>query len=115
MAFAEAEWLRLNVPLIFRTFWMARFGIHLYIYLASSELSDWADIDNLKTLFKVMLIRGCETLPAILGMSSIFSWFAGKVRSIKTLWHYLKYKIIFWFFIFFFYLFSSFMSCVSSF
>ncbi|XP_046643496.1 protein TRC8 homolog [Daphnia pulicaria] len=78
MAFAEAEWLRLNIPLIFRTFWMIRFGMHLYIYLASTEFGDWADGDNLKTLFKVMLIRGCETLPAILGMSSIFSWFAGK-------------------------------------
>ena len=91
MAFAEAEWLRLNIPLIFRTFWMIRFGMHLYIYLASTELGSWADSDNLKTLFKVMLIRGCETLPAILGMSSIFSWFAGKVRyTIKTLVNYVE-------------------------
>ncbi len=80
MAFAEAEWLRLNIPLIFRSFWMMRFGIHLYLYLSSSELDTWADPDNLKTLFKILLIRGCETLPAILGMSSIFSWIAGKVN-----------------------------------
>lgn len=79
MALAEAEWLRLNVPLIFRTFWMMRVGIHLYIYVVSSEPGVWVESDNLKTLFKVMLIRGCETLPAILGMSSIFSWLAGKV------------------------------------
>lgn len=78
MALAEAEWLRLNVPLIFRTFWMMRVGIHLYIYVVSSEPGVWVESDNLKTLFKVMLIRGCETLPAILGMSSIFSWLAGK-------------------------------------
>jgi len=31
------------------------------------------------SLFKIMLVRGCETLPAILGMSSIFSWISGKV------------------------------------
>ena len=79
MSFAEAEWLRLNIPLIFRSFWMLRFGIHLYIYLASTAPADWADWDNMKTLFKIIMIRGCETLPAILGMSSIFSWIAGKV------------------------------------
>lgn len=82
MAFAEAEWLRLNIPMIFRSFWMLRFGIHVYIYLASSEPGAWADVDNFKTLLKVVLIRGCETLPAILGMSSIFSWIAGKVKTL---------------------------------
>lgn len=81
MAFAEAEWLRLNIPMIFRCFWMCRLGIHVYIYLATSESDAWADVDNLKTLLKIVLIRGCETLPAILGMSSIFSWIAGKVRA----------------------------------
>ena len=80
MAFAEAEWLRLNIPLIFRSFWLMRFGIYVYIYLASSEPGTWADTDSLKTLFKIVLIRGCETLPAILAMASIFSWIAGKVN-----------------------------------
>lgn len=80
MAFTEAEWLRLDIPLIFRSFWLLRCGIHIYVYLAASETDTWADTANLKILVKILLIRGCETLPAILGMSSIFSWIYFKVQ-----------------------------------
>lgn len=79
MAFAEAEWLRLNIPMIFRTFWLLRCTTYVYVYLAATPLDAWMEPDSLKILFKIILIRGCETLPAILGMSSIFSWIAGKV------------------------------------
>ena len=80
MAFAETEWLRLNVPLIFRTFWLMRCLIYFAVYaIASPSIESVFDRDSLISLFKIMLVRGCETLPAILGMSSIFSWISGKV------------------------------------
>lgn len=80
MAFAETEWLRLNVPLIFRTFWLMRCLIYFVVYaIASPSIESVFDRDSLISLFKIMLVRGCETLPAILGMSSIFSWISGKV------------------------------------
>jgi len=80
MAFAETEWLRLNVPLIFRTFWLMRCLIFFAVYaIVSPTIESVFDRDSLMSLFKIMLVRGCETLPAILGMSSIFSWISGKV------------------------------------
>lgn len=82
MAFTEAEWLRLNIPLIFRIFWLIRCGNHFYIYLSASEPDSWNDIENFKIFLKIVLIRGCETFPAILGMSSVFSWICSKVSSI---------------------------------
>lgn len=78
MAFAEMEWLRINIPLIFRTFWLLRCGVYLYIYLTNSTMGSLAD-ENWNTLARVLLVRGCETLPAILGMASIFSWISGQV------------------------------------
>ncbi|XP_046438507.1 protein TRC8 homolog [Daphnia pulex] len=78
LAFFESEWLRLNIPLIFRSFWLMRCGIHIYIYLASSELA-WTDVESLKTLLKIVMVRGCETLPALLGMASVFSCICAKV------------------------------------
>ena len=86
MAFAETEWLRLNVPLIFRTFWLMRCLIFFAVYaIASPTIESVFDRDSLMSLFKIMLVRGCETLPAILGMSSIFSWISGKVLEIPLL------------------------------
>ena len=86
MAFAETEWLRLNVPLIFRTFWLMRCLIFFAVYaIASPTIESVFDRDSLMSLFKIMLVRGCETLPAILGMSSIFSWISGKVLGIPLL------------------------------
>ncbi len=77
--FAEGEWIRLNISLILRSFWLIRSGIYVYIYIATSEPGTWNDKDNLKILVKILLVRGCETLPAILGMSAMFSWIIVKV------------------------------------
>ncbi|EFX69382.1 hypothetical protein DAPPUDRAFT_329161 [Daphnia pulex] len=78
LAFFESERLRLNIPLIFRSFWLMRCGIHMYIYLVSSEFA-WTDVESLNTLLKLVMVRGCETLPALLGMASVFSWICAKV------------------------------------
>lgn len=80
LVFFESEWLRLNIPIIFRSFWLMRCGIHIYIYLASSDFSAWTDVESLNTLFKIVLVRGCETLTSLLGMASVFSWICAKVK-----------------------------------
>ncbi|EFX60742.1 hypothetical protein DAPPUDRAFT_275781, partial [Daphnia pulex] len=77
LAFFESERLRLNIPLIFRSFWLMRCGIHMYISLVSSEFA-WTDVESLNTLLKLVMVRGCETLPALLGMASVFSWICAK-------------------------------------
>jgi E3 ubiquitin-protein ligase RNF139 len=83
LAFFESEWLRLNIPLIFRSFWLMRCGIHIYIYLVSSEFA-WTDVESLNTLLKIVMVRGCETLPALLGMASVFSCICAKVNRLAV-------------------------------
>lgn len=84
MTFAEAEWVRLNIPLMFRAFWLLRCAVHLYIYFSKSTTETLSE-ENWTTLGKVLLVRGCETLPAILGMASIFSWISGQVLALKMM------------------------------
>jgi len=77
MTFVETEWLRLSIPSIFRAFWFIRSGIYFYVYAASAAHQEW-DAENLIPLAKIILVRGCETLPSILGMSAIFAWISSK-------------------------------------
>ena len=78
MTFLETEWLRLNIPSIFRAFWIIRSGIYFYVYAVSATQQEW-NAEHLIPLAKVILVRGCETLPSILGMSAIFAWISSKV------------------------------------
>ncbi|XP_055376185.1 protein TRC8 homolog isoform X2 [Condylostylus longicornis] len=67
-ALVEAEWLRLNVPSVLRAFWTIRLGHQLFSMIINSEahLSFLLTVQNL-------LVSGCETLTAVLGMTSIIS------------------------------------------
>ena len=67
-ALVENEWQRLNVPCVLRTFWSIRL-LEQFITLAiRSE-------ETLTVLVAVqkLLVTGCETLIALLGMTSIIS------------------------------------------
>ncbi|XP_015597176.1 protein TRC8 homolog [Cephus cinctus] len=69
-ALAETEWSRLNVPLVFRTFWMLRLGEQVIQILGTHYGEEtFTYYDMIKTL----LVNGCETLIAVLGMTSIVS------------------------------------------
>ncbi|XP_050341077.1 protein TRC8 homolog isoform X1 [Bactrocera neohumeralis] len=69
-ALIENEWQRLNVPCVLRVFWSIRIGQEL---ISIVRLSDGtAPIGFFPTMQK-LLVDGCETLTAVLGMTSIIS------------------------------------------
>lgn len=67
-ALIENEWQRLNVPCVLRAFWTIRLGEQLISLLVNSDvpLRFAVTVQNL-------LVSGCETLTAVLGMTSIIS------------------------------------------
>ena len=71
--FLEAEWGRLQVPAVLRTFWVSRAALLL--------LQDPATLPalSLYSAAKEVLVRGSETVVSVLGMTSIVStlshWF----------------------------------------
>ncbi|KAG8035091.1 hypothetical protein G9C98_001581 [Cotesia typhae] len=69
-ALAEIEWMRLNVPNVLRTFWLLRV-LEQVVQLLSTHYTE--DSFTLSTLIRTLLVNGCETLTALLGMTSIIS------------------------------------------
>ncbi|KAG5893529.1 hypothetical protein JTB14_006065 [Gonioctena quinquepunctata] len=70
----ESEWLRLNVPEVLRTFWMLRVFEHTIIFFLSGywELEDGNS--PYFRLLKYLMVTGCDTLTAVLGITSIVSY-----------------------------------------
>lgn len=76
-ALVETEWTRLNVPTVLRTFWMLRVWEHASMLIVDHFAEDKNSSMALGVLFgmaKNLLITGCETLMAVLGMASIVSY-----------------------------------------
>ncbi|KZC15006.1 Protein TRC8 like protein [Dufourea novaeangliae] len=70
-ALAETEWIRLNVPCVLRTFWMLRAGRQVIQIL----LNDYSEETfSYFMMIKSLAVNGCETLTAVLGMTSIVSF-----------------------------------------
>ncbi|XP_076547005.1 TRC8 ring finger protein [Osmia lignaria lignaria] len=70
-ALVETEWIRLNVPCVLRTFWILRVGGQVVQILSNH----YDEEDFTYTLMiKTLLVNGCETLTAVLGMTSIISF-----------------------------------------
>jgi len=67
-ALVENEWQRLNVPCVLRAFWTMR----LLEQLVSMTLQSHEQLTLMLTIQK-LLVSGCETLIALLGMTSIIS------------------------------------------
>jgi len=72
--FLEAEWARLRVPAVLRTFWLSRAALLLVLQEPGS-----LPALSLYTTGKEVLVRGSETVISVLGMTSIVSslshWF----------------------------------------
>jgi len=72
--FLEAEWARLRVPAVLRTFWISRAALLLILQEPGS-----LPALSLYTTGKEVLVRGSETVISVLGMTSIVSslshWF----------------------------------------
>nr|CAD7200372.1 unnamed protein product [Timema douglasi]CAD7417224.1 unnamed protein product [Timema poppensis] len=80
-ALVETEWVRLNVPTVLRTFWILRVLEHFLGFLAehhgiqgNHSLYSLVVVGNLWTVTKTLLVSGCETVTAVLGMTSIVSY-----------------------------------------
>ncbi|XP_029667116.1 protein TRC8 homolog [Formica exsecta] len=70
-ALAETEWMRLNVPCVLRTFWMLRMGEQV-IQILGNHYGE--ETFNYYVMVRTLLVNGCETLTAVLGMTSIISF-----------------------------------------
>ncbi|XP_018571156.1 protein TRC8 homolog [Anoplophora glabripennis] len=80
-ALVESEWLRLNVPEVLRTFWMLRLLEHTGIFFLSGYWDIEDDHSPYFRLLKYLMVTGCDTLTAVLGITSIVSYicnFIGK-------------------------------------
>lgn len=79
-ALVEAEWLRLCVPEVLRTFWILRALEHTGIFFISGF---WSQMDDGLTpifrLTKSLMVSGCETLTAVLGITSIVSYICNNI------------------------------------
>ncbi|XP_011250761.1 protein TRC8 homolog [Camponotus floridanus] len=70
-ALAETEWMRLNVPCVLRTFWILRVGEQV-IQILGNHYGE--ETFNYYVMIRTLLVNGCETLTAVLGMTSIISF-----------------------------------------
>lgn len=82
-AFIETEWQRLNIPCTLRTFWLLRVAEHATILLLEQYQTKSTDdpinfnflaISPILNMGKSLLISGCESLTALLGMTSVVSY-----------------------------------------
>ncbi|PBC34923.1 hypothetical protein APICC_03153 [Apis cerana cerana] len=70
-ALAETEWIRLNVPCVLRMFWMLRVGGQVFQILGNHY---GEETFTYYVMIRSLLVNGCETLTAVLGMTSIISF-----------------------------------------
>lgn len=81
-AFLENQWIRLHVPSVLRVFWITRVVYHL-TYLTvlrmtvNSDLKETngVSLEDVLDILKQVVIMGCETTVALLGMTSVVSYF----------------------------------------
>lgn len=71
----ETEWMRLNVPTVLRTFWLLRVMEHVASLLSNQQTHlNLLAFTTMLSIVKSVLVHGCETLTAVLGMTSIVSY-----------------------------------------
>jgi E3 ubiquitin-protein ligase RNF139 len=81
-ALLENEWVRLRVPTVLRTFWMLRVAEHTISALSGCFLKEQEEVtdvhactsETMMRLPRELLVTGCETQTAVLGMTSIISF-----------------------------------------
>ncbi|XP_033206012.1 TRC8 ring finger protein [Bombus vancouverensis nearcticus] len=70
-ALVETEWIRLNIPCVLRMFWMLRVGGQMFQILGNHY---GEETFTYYIMLRSLLVNGCETLTAVLGMTSIISF-----------------------------------------
>lgn len=66
----ETEWRRLDVPCVLRMFWLLRVGQQVILILGNHY---GEETFTYYVMLRTLLVNGCETLTAVLGMTSIIS------------------------------------------
>ncbi|KAK2705736.1 hypothetical protein QYM36_015935 [Artemia franciscana] len=80
--FIETEWHRLDVPNLFRSFWVLRMLINTYLFTRAHYTELSSNPNGMFTpLLESVLATGCDTNLAVLGMSSVYSYVSGKICS----------------------------------
>lgn len=83
-ALVETEWLRLNVPCVLRVFWVMRVAENAILLLMANyedsandslKISTLLAVQSIASMAKSLLVSGCETITAVLGMTSVISFF----------------------------------------
>lgn len=67
----ELEWNRLNIPSVLRIFWAIRVLEQIIYLLTNTKIKN----DTMYGDIKYLLIKGCDTFTAVLGMTSFVSYF----------------------------------------
>lgn len=65
------EWSRLNIPNVLRIFWAIRVLEQILYLLTDIEIKN----ETMYGAVKYLLIKGCDTFTAVLGMTSFVSYF----------------------------------------
>ncbi|KAK5644572.1 hypothetical protein RI129_005872 [Pyrocoelia pectoralis] len=73
-ALVEAEWIRLSVPEVLRTFWILRVLEHGCIFFFNGMWNQADDFTPIFRLMKNLMVTGCDTLTAVLGITSVVSY-----------------------------------------
>lgn len=78
--FLENQWIRLHVPQVLRVFWLTRLAEQCVFLLADAAHTEYqtnglisVTLDTIWFVVKELLVRGCETIIAVMGMTSIIS------------------------------------------
>lgn len=66
----EGEWNRLNIPNVLRIFWAIRVLEQTLYLLTDVEIKN----ETMYGAMKYLLIKGCDTFTAVLGMTSFVSY-----------------------------------------
>ncbi|CAG4970801.1 unnamed protein product [Colias eurytheme] len=89
-ALVETEWIRLNIPCVLRVFWVMRVAEHAMLLLMDNydedteeglKVSTLLAVQSLASMAKSLLVTGCETITAVLGMTSVISFFCHYIGS----------------------------------
>lgn len=67
----ETEWNRIHIPSVLRIFWAIRVLEQILYLLTNMEIKN----DTMYGTIKYLLIKGCDTFTAVLGMTSFVSYF----------------------------------------
>ncbi len=79
--YLETQWVRLHVPIVLRVFWLTRLAYQLtqtttVMVLANAEAENdfYITSSNVTHISQSVLVAGCETFVALLGMTSVVSF-----------------------------------------